>query len=438
MRKPKSPRAKDATPPVYTLQDYPAEFRDALAALIERNKALADLKRSFPALLIKITTLPDTAPERQAAVEQICDGASAYEVAGQMALARWTARLHPNSLVPSRVHALPDDPRLNSQIGNYVPADPAIQGAWLDAVIAGCESGGRVFTLWLARCMDSGMPFPAARSIQFVAFYHRASLMPETRLARIMQTRWHPDQSFEDAFVSAQQWLLWVIVHALFGATGQSKTWRTDGEAYGYRFRALRTAEDFKSAAEASNNCLYRYTETLLTEGGPRVFNIEHVASNQLVGHVEIGFDAVSGMFVRPMQIRGDSNQPLDEHLHRAIYQWLAEAHTGGAVPVPPSRRQASVPRPQRIRLPSIWDEHVCENWRELLEPYINQYGHPFGFEPAPTWTDIDALHAALVEQRNEADARIDVFARDIQRRIDRMVERNRALLTRMTPNSAD
>lgn len=420
MRKP-TQRAKDVPAELFKLDDFNANLKARIAALALSHPRIEDLVRSHPALLVKLAVDAPDSVRRAAAIALLIDGRSAFDAAAYMGLPRWSAKLHPSVLTAERVGAIPDQPALSTELQNFLPAGKLQQGPWLDAMIAAVASGGATFTAWLARQISRREQPPSLLAIYVAAFYFRASSLSETRLARMMQTRWFADRGFEDTFLHARQWLIWIILHTLLGPDGQRHTWRQAGEAFGYRFDPLCTAEDFKNAAAVSDNCLYRYAETLIRDGAPRVFNITEAATGDLIGHVEIGFEATNGGFIRPLQIRGHHNRPLEEAVHRAVYKWLAVAPSVGMARKIPRRPAGQRPQ-RRPTLPSAPDARIAENWIDLLDPYVAVHGAPVGFPATPNWDTLDQLYAAIIQSVDAVDPGVDMFARaieDLTRRVE-------------------
>ena len=109
----------------------------------------------------------------------------------------------------------------------------------------------------------------------------------DLRAGQLLTTRWTPTLGAATRPKEARLWKERLALDVCLGP-GLTDTWLQEGEANGYSFVALRTADEFIAEAFAMDNCLDRYTDRL--EGRTaRIFSIRRdgrsIADIEIAAH---------------------------------------------------------------------------------------------------------------------------------------------------------
>lgn len=329
---------------------FSTDYRRGINELTACAPALEDLADAYPALLFALATGYADAAARMRAVEMILQGAPLKDVAAALGLPWWLRKLPAHAFVSPLVD-LPRDNDYALRMASLIPAEAAPAAQWLRLVSEAYVTGGRDFSLWMAR---HGIALRGA--------------MPEQRLALLMawawagtavgqlahgvvRAPWTPDMGIKRVLEEFSVWTQRVALLEWLGS-GRLDCWVPDGVHLGYAFTTLKTAEDFVEAAEALDNCLEQYADRLRSEACA-VASI--TKAGRIVACVEIAPHANDPAMPAIVQLRGNRNRRASIDVWQAAYAWL------GAHPL----RGASADR----LVPPAADR--AETCRRLWEPYL-------------------------------------------------------------------
>jgi hypothetical protein len=167
------------------------------------------------------------------------------------------------------------------------------------------------------------------------------------RAAQLLTSCWTPDTGAQRATKEVALWKERIALDVCL-ADGIDDTWLAEGEAGGYEFVALRTADEFIAEAHAMDNCLDRYTDRILGRAA-RIFSIRQdgrrVADVEIAAHEhEPGHPAIA-------QLRGPRNRRAPIEVWQAAHAWLGAqplrlaepCHTVKVSPAARIRRRAKI-----------------------------------------------------------------------------------------------
>lgn len=357
------------------LERYRSDLRPPVGALAQRHVRLAELSRSFPALLAALAR-PRAGFDPGPVIASVIAGAPLGELSRLSGVPLWLRRLSP-ALVVAPLPQLPDSPFLASRIVNHFPRHPRQAVQWFSAVSDAALWAHEGFALWCAqnfsynprrrRRRRRGQPF---RLLCLWAWY---SGRPETRGHALMETRWNPEIQLKAAQDAAWDWQEALGVEIQLAERPVDDLWHQPGRAGGYDFLPLRDVEDLRAEARAMHNCVRTYSDGLahdlcrlwsVQKGGERIATLE-------VGRV--GQCPIP--MLRQLCLKDNAEAPPEVWL--AAHEWL-----GGQA----SYRFSAQPRHWSSMTPDT------RAWRALWKPYW------LAMRRIPTWLPLSPSRHTLYD----------------------------------------
>ena len=236
-------------------------LRPSILALSERSSAIEDLADSFPALLFALSTQFGPPAARRTARAAVEHGRSLREAADALGLPFWLRKLPPQAF-QTPFSRLPHETGLAARLTSLIPAQASVTAAWLDRVLVAYHTGQPELALWTAQHHRAVGPAATSESfLRLLAWAWHAG-QPGLRGAQLLTQRWSLGMGARRAASEATLWRERVALDLTLGS-GIADSWLADGQANGFEFVALRTADDFIAEARAMDNCLDRYADRL-------------------------------------------------------------------------------------------------------------------------------------------------------------------------------
>jgi hypothetical protein len=310
------------------IAEFQANVRPRIAALTLGAPALEDLAESFPALLFAMAVGYNAGALRDRALQMTCEGVGLRHIAEAYELPAWLRRL-PAGAFSEMMPRLPCDADYALRLGSFIPAERRRAQAWFQAVTDAYLAGGREFSLWTARNWSVLMGSMLPQRVTLVSAWHWYSSQPGTRGHALLQTGWDTRRSTSAMTDDINVWIKRIALVEWLG-NGALQPWIPDAQVGLYEFQALRTADDYISAAAELDNCLEQFAGRL-ANGVSMVARI--LRSGKIVACIEVGLHDIDPTMPAIVQLRGHKNKRVPPELWRKAYDWLSHAPLEPFVP---------------------------------------------------------------------------------------------------------
>lgn len=305
-------RAWRACPPVDSLiVRFAPECRMAVARACARDPRLADLARSFPALLHRIATRRD-----EAAAAAVLGGAKLRDAAACAGLPLWTRRLPPEAFAMSSPD-LPDGQSLSRRIPNCLPRGRRSARGWLDRVAEAAHWGEEEFVLWVARETRRAPTAIDVGYLPMLALHAFYSTRPHTFGCAVARERWSPATGPQEAQRRASDWFDSARLAVQFGRLEIDPVCAA-GIVDGFEFVPILSASALVEEAAALDNCLRMYGRGIV-DNVDRVWSVRRKGRRVAALCVEFG----EAPFPQIAELRGPGNTPAPADVWHAVRKWL-------------------------------------------------------------------------------------------------------------------
>lgn len=285
------------------------------------SPALEDLAESFPALLFALATGHATPALRTCTIGLVESGAPLRHAATVLGLPWWLRHL-PAAALQGSLSGLPVAPEHAQKLTNYIPQDAVRARLWLASLAYACRACSDGFGMWIATWAgrSPGLLLPhGTDTLRLLSAWGWASENPGSQLGALLRRPWTPAMSARRALEEMLVWRQRVDL-ALHLASRPAVTEIGAGQANGYDFVPLTSAQEFIAEAEAMDNCLDQYGERLAARRS-------HVVSirrdDRRVAVVEIGMHDEEPTIPAIRQLRAARNRRASADIWRAAYTWL-------------------------------------------------------------------------------------------------------------------
>ncbi len=310
------------------IAEFQASARPRIATLTQNAPQLEDLAESFPALLFAMAAGYNAGPVREKAITMTCQGAGLRHIAETMDLPVWLRRL-PAGAFSEMMPRLPCDADFALRLGSFVPTERRRAQAWFTAVTDAYLAGGREFSLWTARNWSMLMGSMLPQRVGLVSAWYWFSGQPGARGHALLTGGWDPRRSTSALTDDINVWIKRIALVEWLG-NGAFVPWIPDAQIGLYEFQALRTAEDYITAAAELDNCLEQFAGRL-ANGVSMVARITR--AGRIVACIEVGLHDIDPTMPAIVQLRGPKNKRVPPELWRKAYDWLSHAPLEPFVP---------------------------------------------------------------------------------------------------------
>ncbi len=336
--------------------------RTAVCGIAGRHSRLADLARSFPALLFKLAVRSPRL-DADAVIAAVIAGKPLPELATAAKLPLWTRKLAPEAF-QHPIPCLPDGELFRRRIANHIPERLHSQHRWVWTVAISGHWGSEGFAIWCARHTAGEVTrldwIPTAQ-LSLWAWY---SQRPELRAAQTIEQRWRPEIGYDTAVEAASNWIETLLPSFAPARPRKDIDYLTSGEFDGFEFVPVNTRAGLAAEAAALNNCLR--SQKLNQPGfGNRFFSIRR--QGERLAALSVRQDCSKPIpFITQLLARNNNEAPRD--IWVAAAKWLACHDLPGITARAPFAGQCEV------------DHRV---WQSLWLPYWKDRKH------APRWLSI-------------------------------------------------
>lgn len=338
------------------IEAYHPLYRSLIGQLTVASPALEDLADSFPALLFALASGFGTPSARAGVLDLVERGAGLREAAGLLGLAPWLRRLPPGAFT-GPLPPFSQDSATAQRMASLVPTDPVPARLWLDGVVAGWRGCSEDFALWVAGGIGRPsrlalLPF-AQGNLRLLAAWGWHADRPDTLPHRLLRRAWTPAMGHRRALDEIAAWRQRIDLALVLSARRGGAEAPAAGQALGYEFHPLESAEDFVSEADIMDNCLDQFADRLAMRFS-RVYSIRR--NGRSVANVEIGTHDEEASMPAIRQLRGVRNRRAPPEVWQATYAWLGAQ---AARPIPPeaARGDATAIRSEARRL---WEPYLA------------------------------------------------------------------------------
>ena len=332
---------------------FAGSFRKPIDQLTRSAPPLADLARSFPALLFALATDYGAPSARQHTVRLVVEGAPLAEAARALGLPLWLRRLPPAAFREPLVD-IPASETFATRARSLMPTGDLESRVWLWGLLYGARFCDETFALWAAGWLGRSahifsLPY-GEDTFRYLTAWGWASRHSRGALHRLLPRTWSSGAGLRRALDDLGAWRLRIDL-ALCLAERAGAGWARPGSCDGYDFVALESAEDFLAEARVMSNCLDIYAAKLRLNRSS-IYSMrrhqEHVAV------VEIGPHPDDPRVPALLQLRGPRNRRLDPDVWQACYLWLATHQS-------PCERPRLTPTPSRGRATAnaLWHDYL-------------------------------------------------------------------------------
>jgi hypothetical protein len=297
---------------------YHPSFQKTVRALAMRHARIADLAKSFPALLFALAVpRPGLDPAR--ALARVIDGRPLADVAAAADVPMWLRRLPPEAFVRP-ITRLPDGELFRRQIANHLPRSPKLAPAWLQVVADVAELAHVQAAVWIARefARDAPRQVSPAR-LRLIGLWAWFSGQPATFAHELIIRPWTLDMGMGQAVGAAHDWRSVIALHLNLGRQPISDMWLEAGHVAGHDFVPLNSIAAITEEADAMKNCLRTYGYNL-AHNRSRLWSVQRDGERVATLKLARRFRDPLPMIV---EFRGARNADGSRELWWAARQWL-------------------------------------------------------------------------------------------------------------------
>lgn len=301
------------------LARFDARHRQRVADCAALSQRLAQLAFSHPLLLFALATGYGPLTSRREAVRRAVDGRSLADVCAAVGLPLCLKRIAPEAcrapLTPVRWSAA-----ANRELAPLIPRSARAAAAWLSGISFAHAACDERFALWVARQDDlfsHGTLRP--QLLQPLAVFAWFSQAPQRSEILGSNQPWSAELGLKRAVRRTAVWLVYLRLVGWLGHDGLADSWLPAGEACGYRFEPLLTAQALLDEGRAMDNCAVRYAGRLARDES-RLFSMRR--HGRRIATVEIRRSPNLARLVIA-QMRGSGNSPCRLDAKQAAQHWL-------------------------------------------------------------------------------------------------------------------
>lgn len=340
---------------VANINSFPSVYHADIKSFVLTTPQATELARTFPALLFALATNYATPRKQRQALRLVTSGAPLKDASDVVGLPWWLRKIPPacfNSLLVD----FPDDQDFHRRVASLIPSDPLQILPWYQGISIALKGAGPDYALWAARWLPRqhravGLPGSEHHFWMLTAWAWHSNT-PDTDGHRLVRRPWTPQISLRRSIEELESWRQRMLLATLLNAEAND-TWLKGGDALGYSFIPLKSAQEFVLESENMSNCLDQYADHFSRDFS-RVFSIRK--NNRSVANIEIGLDGQDGRMPAILQLRGPRNRRTSAELWRAAYVWL------GAQPLKPRTLRSTRLDPTRL------DEAEQRTWAQYLK----------------------------------------------------------------------
>ncbi len=357
-----------------SLQMFRRNYHKDIEAFVSATPNAAELAITFPGLLFALATgFAPTRKHRQA-TRLISQGAPLKKVAEIAGVPWWLRRLPASSFTTPLVQ-FPDDADFHKRIATLIPSDPAQSAPWFKGVSMALKGCHPEFALWAASWLARqhravGLPDTEEHFSLMAAWAWHANAK-QTIGHRLTRRLWTPQISLRRALEELSVWRQRMLLAIYLEAETEDR-WLTKGEALGYDFVPLLSADDFVFESENMSNCLDQYADRF-SRNFSRIFAIRK--NGRSVANIEIGLDDQDGRMPAILQLRGPRNRRTSAELWRASYLWLGlqplKPRTLRSTQIDPEKLDEAARRVWATYLKRLRDTKSDTNFRQAFAPTL-------------------------------------------------------------------
>jgi hypothetical protein len=330
------------------LQRFPARYRNSVNEVADRHDRLADLARSFPALLFALAA-PRPGFDPSFVIDGVIAGASLRNLAQLAGLPVWSRKLMPEAF-EQPLCGLPSDKLVGRQISNHLPRSPKLAARWLYAVNHVTMFGTPAAAVWIAREIANNPKDVFDARLNLVALYVWFSSAPQTPAGELIEKVWTPSMRFSTAVHNARNWFEAVALRAHFAGQPISDTWLSSVVVDGFEFVPLCSEGDIGDEAEAMQNCV-RSLSWGLRQNRLRLWSVRR--EGERVATLQLG-RRYGDPLLQVVQLKGPKNATAPAPIWWAARKWL---HGHDLSVIAPMTFKEALPIDRR-------------GWIELWRPY--------------------------------------------------------------------
>ncbi|VIO78846.1 hypothetical protein CI1B_75210 [Bradyrhizobium ivorense] len=299
------------------LRRYHPRVQDQVRALAMQHAHLADLAASFPALLFALA-LPRAGLDPAAARACVIDGHALADAALAAGIPRWLRKLPPEAFA-GPIPALPDDELFRRRIANHLPRSPKLAPRWLQAVAGMAELAHGPAAVWIARELLRDPRRVDPDRLRLLGLWAWFSTQPATLAHTLIDRPWTPNMGIDAALAAANEWRLLIALQVSLGAQPIADMWLQPARVAGYDFVPLSSTADIAEEAEAMQNCLRGYGNSL-AHNRLRLWSVRR--DGQRIGTLKIATSAGDPL-LNITELRGVRNTAASREVSWAARQWL-------------------------------------------------------------------------------------------------------------------
>ncbi len=302
---------------------FASPVRRDIRRMLKASPRVIDLALIFPGALFAIADGTIDTNRRRQALYLVLDGAPLKRVAAALELPMWMRRL-PAEAFHGPMPSLPHSEAFSRRIVNCLPTSRAESAVWLKTLAFANEAANEDFAVWLAHQplyhVDSD--WDPRRSFATLAAYAWFSGQPFKAAHGLMIVPWRPEISFETALCAAKSWLNRVRLTLQLGAGVIDDGWLVEGEAAGFCFVPLLSAQELLEEAQGMHNCADQFADRIARDRC-RLWSIRR-RNGQRLATMEIGQHPREPGVLDIVQLKARHNLPAPVEVWQAAHAWMA------------------------------------------------------------------------------------------------------------------
>ena len=330
------------------LRRFPVRYRNAVKDVAGRHHRLADLARSFPALLFALA-VPRPGFDPSHVIDGVIAGASLRGLAQRAGLPVWSRKLMPEAFEQPECE-LPADELVGRQIVNHLPRSPKLAARWLHAVNHVTMWGTPAAAVWIAREIANDPKGVFDARLNLVALYVWFSAAPETSAGELVEKAWTSSMRFSTALRNARDWFEAIALRAHLAGQPIRDAWLASAVVDGFEFIPLCSESDIGDEAEAMQNCV-RSLSWGVRQNRLRLWSVRR--GGERVATLQLG-RRYGDPLLQVVQLKGPKNATASAPVWWAARKWL---HGHDLSVIAPVTFKEALPLDRR-------------GWIELWRPY--------------------------------------------------------------------
>ncbi len=335
------------------IERFTYQSRRRIGELINENVYVADLMKSFPAIVYALGTCYGSERDRRETLRLINEGKSLRVIADAIGLPYWLRKAPPEAF-QYRLQSFKGDEDFQRQLAGAFPTQINAMARWLFFVPQAVHYCDQDFALWLAwQNVFEKKSEISEYDLYRMALFAWYSKYPHFLAGSLIDRGWNPNIQFSGVRKLTRLWFRKMLTELWLGPDEVRASWLKPGRVGSYSFEALTRGKDLRIEGRQMRNCVELYAQDIAGDRC-RLFGIRKKGKH--VGTLEIRCHGDHEGRPTIYQLLAPKNEEASEALWRATFKWLS---TQMWYRIPSKRFKPKLSR-------KVWGELWYPYWKQM------------------------------------------------------------------------